>query len=96
MNRHALYHCGLDNRGHRHWRMKTHVAVRNCRQHAALFPRIVLVTRVGVGREVWRTGLQQRRWCVVAAQVRADRRSFLTTLSYPALVSPIPPTFRRD
>jgi hypothetical protein len=90
MNRYAVYHCGLDNRGHRHWRMKTHVAIRHCRQHAALFPRIVVITPVKFGREVWRNGLQQRCWCMIAAKVRADRRSFLTTLSHPALVSPVP------
>ncbi len=94
MNRHVLYHCGLDTRGHRHWRLKTHLAIRNCRYHAALFPRIVVITRCAAGREVWRTGLQQRRWYAVAAQVRADRRSFLTTLTYPPLVSPNPPDFR--
>lgn len=94
MNRYAIYHCGLDRNGHRHWRMKTHTAVRNCRQQAALFPRIVVVTRPRPGQVVWRTGLQRRRWYAMTARVRADRRSFVTTLTYPALVSPIPPTFR--
>ena len=93
MNRYALYHCGLDTRGHRHWRMKTAVAMRNCRQQTALFPRVVVVTPLAAGCVVWRNGLHRRRWTEVAMQVRADRRSFLATLAYPALVCPIPPPF---
>lgn len=94
MNRHALHHCGLDSHGNRHWRLKTATAARNCRQHAMLFPRVVVVTPLAAGRVVWRNGLQQRRWHAVAAQVRADRCSFLTTLPRQALVPPIPPRFR--
>ena len=93
MNRYALYHCGLDCKGHRHWRRKTTTAMRHCKQQASLFPKIVLATSVTTGRAVWRNGLHQRRWHAVAAQVRTDRRCFLTTLPRPALVSPIPPMF---
>jgi len=89
MNRHALYHCGLDCHGHRHWRLKTHVAIRNCRRQRAVLPKIVAASRPGAGREVWRTGLHRRQWQLIAARVRADRRSFLTTLAAPALVSPL-------
>lgn len=89
MNRHAIHHCGMDARGHRHWRMKPVAAMRRCVRHGTLLPRVVWVVPCGVGREVWRNGLQQRRWRVVVEQVRSDRRSFLTTLGHPALVSPV-------
>ena len=91
MNRYALYHCGLDALGRRHWRMRPVAAVRRCRLQLVLLPKVACTDRCGPGREVWRNGFQQRRWLVIADQVRSDRRCFLTTLPLPALVSPIAP-----
>ena len=89
LNRYALHHCGLDATGHRHWRRKDVVAVRRCKQHAALFPKVVVVSTCCAGRVVWRNGMHQRRWQAVAAEVRGDRLTFLTTLPRPALVPPV-------
>ena len=89
MNRYALYHCGLDVTGHRHWRMKPAPAIRRCTQHKALLPKLVQVHPCALGREVWRNGLHRRRWYAIAAQVRTDRRGFLATLPRPALLSPV-------
>lgn len=94
MNRYAIHHCGLDARGHRHWRRKDVSAMRRCAQHAALFPKVVVVSTCCAGRVIWRNGLHQRRWLAVAAGVRTDRTTFLTTLSHPALVSPVAPLSR--
>lgn len=93
MNRHAMFHLGHDVHGCCHRRMKDAAAVRRCRQHQALFPRVVWVVACSVGREVWRNGLHRRRWYAVAAMVRQDRRGFMTTLSHPPLVSPVTPRF---
>ena len=91
MKHHALFHCGLDCRGNRHRRLKTAVVVRVSRHHAALFPKVIVVARTAPCRTVWRTGLQQRQWQALSAVLRAERRSFLTTLPRPALVPPVPP-----
>ena len=96
MNRYALYHCGMDNSGRRHWQLRPVAAARRSQQQMALFPRVVCMARCGPGKEVWRNGFHQRRWYLVAAQVRSDRRCFLTTLPQPALVSPILPAFASD
>lgn len=93
MNRHVLFHCGLDCQGNRHRRMKAVAAVRVSRHHAALFPKVVVVARTAPCRTVWRTGLQQRRCLALAAVLRAERRSFLTTLPRPPLVPPITTLF---
>ena len=93
MNRHALYHCGLDHKGNRHWRMKTSAAMGCHRKQVVLFPKVVVMMRCQSTRAVWRNGLHQRHWIAVAAQVRAHRRSFLTTLPRPPLVSPIRTSF---
>ena len=89
MNRHVLFHCGLDCHGNRHWRLKSTVAVRVSRHHAALFPKVIVVARTVPCRPVWRNGLQQRRCQALATVLRAERRSFLTTLPRPALVPPL-------
>ena len=88
MNRHALYHCALDCLGNRQRRLKATAAVRASRHHAALVPRVVMVARTAPCRAVWRTGLQQRRCLALALVLRAERRSFLTTLPRPPLVPP--------
>ena len=88
MNRHALYHCGLDCLGNRHRRLKATAAVRLSRHHAQLVPRVVVVARTAPCRAVWRTGLQQRHCLALALVLRAERRSFLTTLPRAALVPP--------
>ncbi len=93
INRYARYHCCLDAQGHRCWRMKSAAEVRRCRQQHSLLPRMVRLVGCTSGREVWRNGLHQRRWKLLAARVRADRRSFLTTLLYPPLVYPLLPRF---
>ena len=93
MNRHACYHCGLDQDGNRHWRAKDVVAMRHHRVCVILFPKVVATSRVGPTREVWRNGLQRRRWLAVAIQVRAHRRSFRATLPRPALVPLTPSIF---
>ncbi len=93
MNRYARYHCGLDYKGNRHWRMKTSVAMGCHRTQVMLFPKVVVAARCGPAREVWRNGLHRRRWIAIAAQVRAHRRSFLTTLPRSPLVSPIQARF---
>ena len=89
MNRHALFHCGLDCQGNRHLRLKSAVAVRVSRHHAALAPKVVVAVRTGPGRTVWRTGFQQRRCLALLTVLRAERRSFLTTLPRAPLVPPI-------
>ena len=86
MNRHALFHCGLDCDGNRHRRLKATAAVRATRHHATLVPRVVIVARVSPCRTVWRTGLQQRRWQALCTVLRAERRSFLATLPRGALM----------
>ena len=91
MHRHVRYHCGLDVDGDRHWQLRPVLAVRHCRGHARLVPRIVWMVACGTGREVWRNGFQQRRCQEAAARVRADRVAFLTTLNRPPLVSPLRP-----
>jgi hypothetical protein len=93
MNRYALYHCGLDCKGDRHWRLKTASDMRHCRQQTALFPKVVVMTPVRAGRAVWRNGHHQRRWQAAVVQVRVSRRSFLSTLPKPSLVSAVMPTF---
>jgi hypothetical protein len=94
MNRYASYHCGLDCKGDRHWRLKTASDMRHCRQQTALFPKIVVTTSARTGRSVWRNGHHQRRWQAAVAQVRASRRSFLSTLPERPLVSVVLPSFR--
>ena len=89
MNRHACHHCGLDDKGDRHWRAKDINTMRQHRLCVVLFPRIVTAARTGAPRSVWRNALQQRRWLAVATVARAHRRSFQTTLRRPPLVSPI-------
>lgn len=86
MNRHALFHCGLDCDGNRHRRLKATAAVRATRHHATLLPRVVVVARVSPCRTVWRTGLQQHRWQALCVLLRAERRPFLSTLSHAPLV----------
>ena len=91
MNRYALYHCGMDVGGRRHWRLRPVAAARRSQQQLALLPRVVCMDRCGPGKEVWRNGHHQRRWYFITAQVRSDRLCFLTTLPRPALVSPLAP-----
>lgn len=93
MRHHVLYHCGLDCHGNRHRRLKTAVAVRATRHHAALIPKVVIVARVSRCQVVWRTGLQRTRWRSLTEMLRAERRSFLATLPYPPLITTIPPRF---
>ncbi|MCQ8239730.1 hypothetical protein [Rhizosaccharibacter radicis] len=93
MKRHALYHCGLDRHGHRHWRFKTVAAMCRERERSRLVPRLVVAAGVTSVREGWRNGWQRRRWVVLVEGCRADRRSFLTTLRHPPLISPIRPRF---
>ena len=88
-SRYVLHHCGMDAAGNRHWRRKDVAAVQRCRKQAALFPRVVVVSTCCAGRVIWRNGMHQRRWNAVAAGVRGDRLTFLTTLPRPAMVSPL-------
>ena len=91
MSPHLRFHLGLDAQGHRCWRMRSPAEVRRCRERVRLQPKIAWVVACGPGREVWRNGLHRKRWMLLAAQVRGDRRCFLTTLKRPPLVSPNPP-----
>ncbi|MCK8787285.1 hypothetical protein M0638_23205 [Roseomonas sp. NAR14] len=93
MQRQAIYQYGIDCDGARHRRLRRTVVVLTCRRQALLFPRIVAPGRIAAGREVWRNGLQQRRWQAVTAVLRAERRSFLMTLPRPPLVPPVLPRF---
>ena len=93
MQRQAYYQCGTDCDGARHRRLRGTAVVLICRRQAVLFPRIVSIGRIAAGREIWRNGLQQRRWQAVTAMLRAERRSFLMTLPRPPLVPPVPPRF---
>jgi hypothetical protein len=91
MKRDVHFHHGLDDGGGRCWRMRTAAEVRRCRERQRLQPRIAMLQVCGPGREIWRNGLHYRRWVLLAAQFRGDRRCFLTTLKRPPLVSPILP-----
>jgi len=91
MNRFVHFHIGLDAQGHRCWRMRTAAEVRRCREWQHLQPKIAALPACGPGREIWRNAMHRRRWVLLAAQSRGDRRCFLTTLKHPPLVSPTPP-----
>lgn len=92
MHRLTRFHYGIDVTGHRCVRMKSVSEVRRCCQQKRLFPRIVWAAS-GAGQGVWRNGLHKRNWLAVCAEIRGDRRCFLTTLDRPPLVPPFPTAF---
>jgi hypothetical protein len=88
MKRVAVYHLGMDCDGGRHKRMRPVGAMCRHRQQVVLMPKVA-----ASGLSVWRNGFHQKRWELLVVQCRADRRSFLTTLRRPPLVSPVLPRF---
>jgi len=84
MNRWARFHCGHDCTGRRHWRLKPYAAALRCRRQHTLLPEVVWTA--SLGRERWRNGWHRRNWMTLAVLVRADRRSFLCTLTRPPLL----------
>jgi hypothetical protein len=91
MRRELWFHHGVDDGGGRCWRMRSAAEIRRCRERQKLQPKIVALAVCCPGREVWRNGMHRRRWTVLVAQLRGDRRCFLTTLKRPPLVPPTLP-----